>query len=760
MDFESDPRRSASHDNTIAHLAGPLLAGTGNTPIALGAVAGGFGASVDWSSRQPLLLIGTRVPVGERGFTVTVQVTPRRDVAPSSTTVRFAPFSEAGAFLPAWPSGPLAIPDAAPPFDVVVSAAGTPPGIATDDLLELRLIEGVLGQVLYVVGAEKQRLRRQARELLALRQLRFAFDENDPDHQRMGHALDRLGADLGVPRLTDRLDWDAGQQQAVSVSEREPDEQYRRRLKMYRPFLMPNRRRVEGALTALGVEASVNEPNSEFAVAIQLVSSPDDAPRKAFLDWLRAQHLVQPGIQIPASRLLPTLVRAEQQEVLTRIGAPNGSFAFPPAAYVSPLMAEALDRAGRCRAALGVTRAWKVLRAQDDAGGSRYELGLGVDIETPPAAELDLMAKNLASGNVTPGTDLETAQLVGSLVPVPEASDPIGSWLLRPCGFKTVHAVADRWYLSHFPAFGTVIHAQPGTPLALDAMFEAPGDPGQNAVLWNGLRDVKSDASAANIPPWTESPSSQQLWSGATVPAASALAAFAAARLSTPDNQADLARTRSALNDVPPELLTTLVLNATMSAGLIAGTAAAVQQLTVLAQSLRTRELASALPLVAGSSVLLVVGATSLPGSGAPLSSRQLGFRWYVLPVNGIQGTLERAVGPRNRYTLPAASGLSAVVAVSLARGDQEDPRGCIRPYEARVDLPDGQLIDLPTYERLMNLLERAVPLGVVVDTRALREKHVDPSGQGSPTPLSGRLAHTFRAFRQRRHLGIINNDQ
>ena len=576
----------------------------------------------------------------------------------------------------------------------------------------------------------------------------------------MGHALDRLGADLGVPRLTDRLDWDAGQQQAVSVSEREPDEQYRRRLKMYRPFLMPNRRRVEGALSALGVEATVNEPNSEFAVAIQLVSSPDDAPRKAFLDWLRAQHLVQPGVQVPASRLLPTLVRAEQQAVLTRIGAPNGSFVFPPGAYVSPLMAEALDRAGRCRAALGVTRAWKVLRAQDDAGGSRYELGLGIDIETPPAAELDLMAKNLAAGNVTPGTDLETAQLVGSLVPVPAVSDPIGSWLLRPCGFKTVHAEADRWYLSHFPAFGTVIRSQPGTPLALEAMFEAPGDPGQNAVLWNGLRDVKSDASAANIPPWTESPSTQQLWSGATLPSASALGAFAAARLSTPDNQADLARTRSALNEVPPELLTTLVLNATMSAGLLAGTAVAVQQLTALAQFLRARELASALPLVAGSSVLLVVGATSLPGSGVPLSSRQLGFRWYVLPVNGLQGTLARAVGPRNTYTLPAASGLSAVVAVSLARSDQEDPRGCIRPYEARVDLPDGQLIDLPTYERLMNLLERAVPIGVVVDTRALREKHVDPSGQGSATPLSGRLAHTFRAFRQRRHLGIINNDQ
>jgi hypothetical protein len=158
--------------------------------------------------------------------------------------------------------------------------------------------------------------------------------------------------------------------------------------------------------------------------------------------------------------------------------------------------------------------------------------------------------------------------------------------------------------------------------------------------------------------------------------------------------------------------------------------------------------------------VLLVVGATALPGSGAPLNSRRLGFRWYALPVSGLPGTLERAVGPRNTYTLPTATGLSAVVAVSLARSDREDPRGCVRPYEVRIDLPDGRLIDLPSYERLMNLLERAVPLGVVVDTRAVRDQHVDPSGQGAATPLTGRLAHTFRAFPQRRHLGIINNDQ
>jgi hypothetical protein len=759
MTFDSDPRRSASHDNLIAHLIGPFLAATANTSVALATGPSGLAASVDWVSRQPLLLIGTRLPLAERALVATVQVTPRGSQPSSAATVRFAPFSEAGAFLPVWPVGPLPTPEVTPPFDVTVAVTGAPATVSADQLLELRLIEGVLGRLLYVIGAEKQRLRRQARELLALHQLPFAFDDSDAEHRRMGQSLDRLGADLGIPRLVDRLDWDPQHQQTVSVSQREPDEQYRQRLKMYRPFLMPNRRRVEGALAALGVDAAVNEPNSEFAVAIELVSSPDDAPRLALLDWLRAQHLVQPGTPIPATRLLPSIARAKLQDVLNLIGGVNGRFAFPPGSYVSPLLAEALDRAGRCRAALGVTRPWKVLRAQDDTGGSRYELGLGVDVEIPPATELDLMAQNLAAGAIAPGTDVETAQLVGSLTPVPSASDPVGAWFLRPCGFKTVHALADRWYLSHFPSFGTVIRSSGGTPVSLQARFEAPGDPGENAVLWNGLRDVASDAKAASIPAWTEVAASQQSWHGATVPGAAALAAFAAARLSTPNNPADLTRTLSALDGVPPELLTTLVLEPAMSAGLIAGQPAAIAQLTALVASLRSRELGSALPLVQSTSVLLIVGATSLPAA-ATLNSRQLGFRWYVLPVNGLPGALERTVGPRNTYALPTASGLSAVVAVSLARSDQEDPRGCIRPYEVRLDLPAGELIDLPGYERFMNLLERAVPIGVVVNTSGVRERHVDPAGQGAAVPFTGRLAHSFRVFRQRRHLGIVNNDQ
>ena len=496
MALDGDPRRSASHDNLIGHLAGPLLAGNPQTTLPLAVGSGGLQASADWVSRQPVLLIGTRIALAERSVVVTVQVTPRRDVPASSVSVRFAPFSEAGAFLPVWPPAPLPIPDAAPAFDVVVTSADLKPSELVQ-FVEVRLVEGVLGRLLYVVGAEKQRLRRQARELLAVRQLSFAFDPADPEHQRMGQALDRIGADLGVPRFTDRLAWDAEQRQPVSLSAREGDESYRQRLKIYRPFLQPNRRRVEDAMAAVGVNGAIHEPNSEFAVAIKLISSPDDTARRALLDWLRANQLVQPGSPIPASRSLPSLVRAKQQTILTRLFV---NFSFPAGAFVAPLLASALDRAGRCRTALGATRRWAVLRAQDDGGGSRYELGLGVDVETPPAAELDTMAQNLTSGRITAGTDLETQQLLDSLRPVPAAQDPVGRWFLQPCGFKTVHELPNgRWYLSHFPVIGTVISSAPDAALSLEAHFEAPGDSGQDVVLRNGLRDAVADASAASL---------------------------------------------------------------------------------------------------------------------------------------------------------------------------------------------------------------------------------------------------------------------
>ena len=793
--LDADPQRSASHANAIACLTTPFAGGAVETPLTLATSNGTVVTSVDWMTREPLLLVGTAAAVDSVGFSVTVTVTPRATAAmptpspPTTIVLRVAPFTEAGAFLPAWPLSALADPAQVAPFDVTLQVAGAVDGGAS--LLDVRVVEGVLGRLIYVMGVEKQRLRRQARELAALRGLEFVFDPSNPDHVRMGGALDRWGAELGVPRFADRLTWDPTEQQPTTVNVAEPDESYRQRLMIYRPFLMANRKTVVAALNTLptptAASFTVDEANCEFAVALQLFSSPDDQLRLAFLAWLRANRLLQPGQPIPTTRMLPSVERTELQATMTRLGT---SFAFPAGAFIAPLLAEALDRVGLCRAALGVGRPLSVLRAQDDAGGSRYELGLGVDLEIPPAAELDQLATALTSGQLAAGTDIETKVLLNSLTSAPSSADPLGRWLLAGCGLKTVHQpAADRCYVSHFPFFGAVLNSTTGNPLGLEAHLHAPRDPGPDAVLWYALNDAVTAAATQNLPAWTQvgvtpppvpavpvpvpvivvprpprpSPvalteplaiASAVSLGSAVVPSASALAAFQSVGLRTPADQGALTATTAALGAMPPEQFAVLSLDATMAAGVLANDAQAVGQLGSTVAILKTQEIVSALPLVGpGSALWLVVAVAPLPG-GTMLNSRRLQFRWYSFPIEGLPGALSAATGPRTQYSLPTVPGLSAVVAVTLARSDQEDPRGRVEPYQARINLPDGALMDLPSFEWLMNYLERAVPIGVVVDTEAIRTSHVDPTGEAQAAfPLTGRLTHSFRTFRQPKRL-------
>jgi hypothetical protein len=763
MVIDGDRGRSASHLNLLAHLSGPFRGGAVDVPVrmALAIVDGEVQtvAPVEAGARRPLLVVGTRAAVGPRGFSATIEVTPAG--SPSiETTVRFAPFTEEGAFLPVWASDD----EVGPALDCVIRVAGPDPDASAAELVELRLVEGVLGRLLYVLGAEKARLRRQARELFALRRLDFELDDDSSrDHRRLAHAIDRLGADLGVPRFVDQLIWDADREEVVSQTRREPNESYRQRIAMMRRFLLPTHRRVVEVLRDSGTPFAVNEANADFAVALQLVSSADGSARQVLLDHLRAAHLVQPGQPIPASRPLPSQVRAALQAVLDRVGGAGGSFELPAGAFVAPLLAEALDRVGRCRIALGVTRRWRILRAQDDAGGSRYEFGLGVDVEALPAGELDLLAKRHADREYAAGTDLATVALLDALTSRPASEDPLGRWLLAAAGLRTAHPIdASRWYLSHFPVLGMVLSASGGAPLELEARFHAPGEPGPTAALWFAMADVTRDAASAGLPAFTELPAAAAAAAiaAATIPTAVALDAFDAAGLRTPADADNLARAKAELIEFPAEVMSALSLAPALAAGLLAGTPQSVQQLARLVDILAARELVSALPLVSGGGVVLLVSTATLPGSPARFNSPRQGFRWYLLPITGLPGALESEVGARNRYTAPnTGATLAAVVAVALARRDRADPRDGIAPYEVRVQLPPGQRIDLAGYERLVNTLRRAVPIGVVVNTRPVRTGHIDPAGDGTVVPFTGRLAQTFRAFKQRRHLGTVNSD-
>jgi hypothetical protein len=159
---------------------------------------------------------------------------------------------------------------------------------------------------------------------------------------------------------------------------------------------------------------------------------------------------------------------------------------------------------------------------------------------------------------------------------------------------------------------------------------------------------------------------------------------------------------------------------------------------------MRTEGVSSALTLVtAANDVLIVVGAIGLPGAGLNLNEqRATGFRWYVVPLQGPHGLL-RTLASRAVFT-PSRPGLWAIIVLAFARASTT-----VDPYQYQLDLPAGATLDLRQYEFLMNLLGHVTPVGVQVNTYALRQDHVDIGGLG-PGSLPPTASHTFRAFRSR----------
>jgi hypothetical protein len=765
----------------LAHLTGPFGGGARDEAVAIDA---GGRAAVDRRGRQPLLLAAPTGPLEERGLRLRAVLDPG-GAAVALGPLEFAPWTEAGASLPLHRPGVDPATGTAAPFSVQLSLAEVDPSGAETPLdpaevaarVELHLLEGVLGRLLYTLGAEKQRLRRTGREILATRRLATARDD----------ALDRSGAELGVTRFEDQLVVRDGA--IETVARREPDDELRRRLAVYRPLLVPSRSRVlellngpgeatdpnRGPLAGLGFGGRFRlvEGDEPFAVAVSLVAAglrdaDLDGPRLNFLDWVRATHLVWPqntpqGNQAHAARYLPLTTR---ERVANLRGELRSVLAFEDEAATNPafagFLAEALVRVGRCRAALGVSSPLTMRRAQAPDQGSRYELGMGVDVDLPAAGELDAMAAALADPARPPAPEPGIEALLASMRPRPAADDPEGRWLLEPCGLRTVHRLATgTLYLSHLPNAGLMITGPEATdppgagqlrePLFFEAHFQAPGDPGANAALQAGLAGAAAAWAAQGGPPWTEvaDADAPARWDQARPlevdppePVARALTGGGLRALAVP------ASAVAPLKDLPGELLQTLQLDAGQAAALNADAQGAANQLLELVVILREQGLSSALPLVtATGDVLLVVGVVGLPGAGLNLNERgATGFRWYLVPIvpriaparfGYISSATSRAV------VTPLLPGLAAVVVLGHRRGATGTD-----PYQYRVELPEGSLLDLVQYEFLMNLLDHTFPAGVEVNTFAIRREHVDLDGDGEADPLPPTVSRTFRRFR------------
>jgi hypothetical protein len=754
--MDADHYRSASHQAAFAHLAGPMRAGARTQVLALDASGH---AHADGPLRDPMLLAVCRGALGAQGLTLTVTLGGSAPGLPGGPVkLVFAPWTEAGASLPVWALAPGHVAAAAcPGIDAAVAITQGPSGAAASGLVELHVVEGLLGRVLFACGAEKQRLRRQACEIAAARVLAGATSG----------ALDRYGADLGVPRFTDALAWNAAAGAPASLPGREADAAYRRRLALFRPLRMSTVNALRsltgsgpepGALAGLGFDAALDiaETNAEVAVAVRLLSSGPQADfaRRKFLRFVRATYLVKPGAQLPTWSLLPPREKTAINAMLARL---PGAFDFPAEAYLSRYLAEALDRLGRVRALLGATTRWRVLRAQDDAGGSRFELGLGVEMSALPAPELDALGQRARTKQFAGTPDYRMQVLLEALQPRPSAEDPEGRWLLAPCGLRSAHVTAAGLYVSHLPIHALQIEVTPGTPLALRARLNAPGDGPVDSRLFHALRAARATAAGAGVPAFLAlaNADAPTAWAHA-VPTVTA--AFSRAGLRGLAAADEVARTVAGLADVPAESMATLRLDGSMAAGLLANTDAAVAQLRALVAALRGAEIGSVLPMTTDAgAVLLVVTVGDAPPPAMSLNSSAPGFAWYALKLRGEAGGLTGKAGARNGYFLPATQSLNAVVVATLVRADREDPRNCIPPYQVRVDAPAGVTLDLAQFEFLMNLLRQAQPLGVVIDTQPVRSAHVAPAGSGTPVALTGRISHAWREFRQRRSVGVID---
>jgi hypothetical protein len=758
----------------IHHLTSPFAAGAVETMVPItpsGRVV------IGWETREPLVLAAPSRSLGGSGLRLRAVLDPDGG-AEALTTLGFAAYTEAGAYLPLHRPQVSAGTRKAPPFILALTLSelkgdGTETPVANaglGDRLTIRVVEGIMGRIIYVLGAEKQRLRREARELSAMRLLSEARDD----------ALDRIGADLGVARFSDEIHYDPAKREIVTSIRRsqtgapipEPDEEYRRRLSLYRAFVIPSCRSVlellnghedpqnQGLIRALGFTERfrVVETDNPFGVAIHLVAAGDPAFRQHFLEHIRAVRLLWPqdgpaADSVHAGRYLP-VDRRERVDALR--ASLRSRFLFPDDAPLAPMLAAALNRAGQCRQALGVVRKWRVLRAQDGGGGSRYELGLGLDVETPPAQELNVMASLLADANRPPAADPETEGLLRSMTPRPAAQDREGSWLLGPCGFRTVHRVdANRVYLSHLPTFGMVITgpsgASPGAEAAIEVHYHAAGDPGSNAVLSAGITAASADWTSSGGGGWTVLTDAQArtLWSQAAPRPAGdpALGVFRAAGLPAVEDPGPVV---AKLERLPQELVGTVRLADPQVRRILNGEPAAADELRAQTALLRNHGLSSVLPLVTGpNEVALVIGVIGLPEAGINLSERRAtGFRWYVVPLQG-QGGEVKAVGSRTVF-VPGGPGLSALVAVGYAR------RGFTDPYEFRVELPADAKLNLKQYEFFMNLMGQAHPLGVEVNTFSIRREHVDLDGDGKAEALPPAISRTYRRFRRSRLRGEL----
>jgi hypothetical protein len=718
------------------HIVGPLLGGVAGDAIVLDDHGA---ATVATAVRSALVVVVLQQDLAAAPCNVDAKV-----AGGAAIRLMFAPYSPRGAALA------VAVPAQTKAWSVTVTISG----VSAAPTVKVRWIDGVLARVLYVIGSEKVRIRTAARAIATSRLLTNAT----------GDTLDRLGAELGVGRFRTALTWDATSHQMAASPTTEADEPYRERLRIYRPIVRPNRPGLDsvlaadvgGLLSASGYRGRITaaESDTDLAIAIRIVSPPNDNQRLAYLAYLRNMFLLPlDATDLPATRPVSLGERARAHALLARL---KTEAKWPVGAFVATPIAVAVDRMARCIAALGVTATISITKAQTDAGESRYELGLGIDVTRFDAATLTTLVAAAGARKVTGNPPADIRAVLAALAPQPAASDPDARWLWEACGMRTVHQLATgATFLSHLPMHGAQLTITHGTTaLRLDATLAASGDPSpsQNAQLASTIATAAA-AAPASAQPWTVTAAAATLTAiaGATPADASLAAVCAAQGLRTPATAGTVAAALTGLAALPVDQWAGLRLDATTATALLAGQPAGATSLADIVGRLRRAGAMSVLPIVAGSNVYLLIGATDLP-SAATLSNRRTQWRWLAVPLGADNriGSLDDTVAASNHYTYAGSgttSQVAAVIAVTPTRVEPVDLANRIDPYTVAIDAAGQPPLSFLQYEYLMNLVERWCPLGITIDTSRIRAGHVDLNGDGVPDLVDQTLQHSFRPF-------------
>lgn len=753
MAIDADPKGSDSLQHLIRHLPGPLAGGAREDTLPLDEAGR---STLSAGRREPALFVVLARDLRRETLRLEAVLDPDGD-ATALTPVVFAPYSEHGAMLPLFV--PTVDPETqrAGAVTVALGAQLDVAAVTVDELgqrIAVRVVEGLFGRLLYLINAEVPRLRRQARELGAMRRL---------DGAESG-ALDALGAELAVPRFAEALDFRATGE-ITSRTEREGDVAYRRRLALFRQNIFPSPTMVAhwlngsdeapGPLQAMGANGRFRlvEADNPLRIAVKLVSigqdqSQAETRRDHFLDYLRGTTLIDPTDDMPAERFVSSREREAENALRLRL-RDSVTFAGTDQA-MAPILARALDRLARLLQAVGESDRLTVHRAQDDAGGSRFELGLGLELEALDAAARTAIGDAIESVDPADIDDRPAADLL-RLLTRPETDDPDMRWLFEACGFRTVHRMAaDRLYLSHFSTGGLALEAPSavafadaagGIPLA-GRLFPAL-DRETTAVLADAIDAEGGEALPYSLLTNEEAPS---VWEEADRPDDTVATLLRARGLPVLENPE---RLLPGLAPMPPELLATLRFEDAFVDRIRNGEDDAFDDLAALVQRFADLGVAAALPVTTSSGFVLISSAVALPQVGTNLGGRRsTGVRWYAIPLTGSPVHL-RAVGSRTQLR-PRGTGLVAVVALAYARSGNADP------YEFRIEAEARDLrLDHLQYEYLMNLLGRLHPAGVEVNTWPIRQHHVVLAEAAGQAPLGPSASRTFRPYHRPRHAGI-----